>query len=268
MYCKDHNIDECRELAAHQCGKCGGKGHTRGRCTNTNTITLGEFIENYNAKPQPGNTWAAMVDKKIADNMREKVEAANIAAKIKEDKEKADRIAARRAAAAERQQKAVDTAIRWRNHMAYQHGYRWFDFVNEALMPFGAARKECLSLLWKEQKEFEEEAAHAAYEYEDMLDAHTRKCQERKAQRVAEYEHNEATMSPIEFARWARNREREEDEIRYEMEDYLESLETDADTKYQNFTADCPEYYLHYKQTGIMLDPRDKELERKAAAKK
>jgi hypothetical protein len=75
-------------------------------------------------------------------------------------------------------------------------------------------------------------------------------------------------MSPIEFARWARNREREEDEIRYEMEDYLESLETDADTKYQNFTADCPEYYLHYKQTGIMLDPRDKELERKAADKK
>jgi hypothetical protein len=52
------------------------------------------------------------------------------------------------------------------------------------------------------------------------------------------------------------------------MEDYLQSLETDADTKYQNFTADCPEYYLHYKQTGIMLDPRDKELERKAAAKK
>jgi len=270
MNCNDHTIDECLALAAHICGKCGMKGHTRGKCTKGTKGTEGTegttegtkgttegtkgTTEGTKGTSKPANSWAALVDKKIDNKMRERVDAANTAAHLAAEKKAEERRVAKQLKATERKENALKIAMKWCYNMEDMFGVRWFYHVDEKLIP-RAALNECLSLQWKNQHMFEEEQERLAYEFEDMMDQHIRELNERRKQEEAEYEHKKATLSPKEFAKWEKIKEREDKEELYAMDDHLAYLQEEERCRYQNYVADHPQYYAHYLKTGQMLEP-------------
>ena len=254
MNCNDHTIDECLALAAHICGKCGMKGHTRGKCTEGTKGTTEGTKGTTESTSKPANSWAALVDKKIDNKMRERVDAANTAAHLAAEKKAEERRVAKQLKATERKENALKIAMEWRCKMEAKFGVRWFYQVDEELIP-QRAFDECLSLQWKTQQMFEEEQERLTYDFEDMMDQHNRELNEKRKQEEAEYEHKKATLSPKEFAKWEKIKEREDKEELYAMDDHLAYLQEEERCRYQNYVADHPQYYAHYLKTGQMLEP-------------
>jgi hypothetical protein len=210
------------------------KGHTKGKCSEGTEGTKGTK----GTKGEPANSWAALVDKKMNNSMRERVEVANMA-----EEKKAEEI--RTKFIAEKKENTLKIAIKWRDAMEAKFGVRWFYHMDEKLIP-RRAKDECLSLQWKAQNIFEEEQERLAYEFEDVMDQHIRELNERRKQEEAEYEHKKATLSPKEFAKWEKIKAKEDIEELYAMDDHLDYLQEEERCRYQNYVADHPQYYAHY----------------------
>jgi hypothetical protein len=270
-----HSSTECSELAVHICGNCKQKGHTKSRCTlskeeceqvreqerrkrweaNQKALAEKKVKQEEEQAKFKANCWAAIANKNVPDALKHKFQEEKIAMELAEQKRKQAIQEEKKRLQEEREATKDEKANRWAQEMCEKYGYRWFYFVKEADYPL-YIRNNCVSIMTQCMTHHEDEEEKAYWEHTDQIKQWDKEAAEKAREDERIYEHNKATMTEKEFAKW----EWEKDEESFDLAD---ELAVDWDRNIFNYAATAPKEYADYAfQRGICLDWRDKPLER------